>query len=97
MFIVLYRWKLKPGHEAAFVAAWSRVTSLLKKDRHSLGARLHEGNDGLWYSYAQWPSAEAREAAFAQGSVDPVASQLMQDAIAEKLEEIQLTEKGSYL
>jgi hypothetical protein len=26
MFIVLYRWRLHPGMEDSFVAAWSRIT-----------------------------------------------------------------------
>ncbi len=69
-FIVLYRWRLHAGAEHAFVAAWSRVSAVLRAERGSLGSRLHRGSDGIWYSYAQWPSAQAREQAFALGSVD---------------------------
>src|SRR5262245_3082183 len=69
-FVVLYRWRLHPGAEESFAEAWSRVTELLRSERGSLGSRLHRGSDGLWYGYAQWPSAAAREQAFAGPSVD---------------------------
>jgi len=87
-FIVLYRWKLHAGQEQSFVAAWSRVTQLLKAKRGALGSRLHQGSDGIWYAYAQWPTAEAREQAFALGSADPQASAAMREAIAECLPEV---------
>jgi len=89
-FAVLYRWRLHEGAEEAFVAAWSRISERLLAERGSLGSRLHRGQDGLWYSYAQWPSAAARERAFAGGSVDPEASGQMRAAIAETLPEIVL-------
>jgi heme-degrading monooxygenase HmoA len=89
-FVVLYRWRLNEGAEDAFVAAWSRISEGLLAQRGSLGSRLHRGPDGLWYSYAQWPSADARTRAFAAGSVDPVAGAQMRAAIAETLPEIVL-------
>src|SRR5215510_8158633 len=89
-FVVLYRWRLREGMEEAFIAAWSRVSRRYLAECGSLGSRLHRGPDGLWYSYAQWPSAEARERAFAGGPVDPEASATMRSAIAETLPEIVL-------
>jgi hypothetical protein len=89
-FIVLYRWRLHAGAEAAFVAAWSRISAVLLAERGSLGSRLHRGSDGVWYSYAQWPSAHAREQAAALGSVDHEASTAMRDAIAESFPEVVL-------
>jgi hypothetical protein len=88
-FAVLYRWKLRPGMENSFVAAWSRVSERLL-ERGSLGSRLHRGTDGLWYSYAQWPSARSRGEAFAGPPVDAQAVQDMRLAIAEQLPEIVL-------
>jgi heme-degrading monooxygenase HmoA len=82
-FVVIYRWRLHRGREQSFVDAWTRITTLLHEQCGSLGARLHRGADGVWSSYAQWPSARARADAFARGPVDPVASQAMRDAIAE--------------
>ncbi|HJP97040.1 MAG TPA: antibiotic biosynthesis monooxygenase [Rhodanobacteraceae bacterium] len=95
-FVVLYRWRLHPGSEEAFVRAWSRTTELLRT-RGSLGSRLHHGSDGLWYGYAQWPSAQARTEAFALGPVDDWALAEMRRAIAESLREIVLEPLADYL
>jgi len=96
-FIVLYRWRLHPGTEESFVAAWSRVSDLLRSERGSLGSRLHRGDDGLWYSYAQWPSAKARTDAFALGSVDARAGEQMEQAIAERYPEVVLQPAADFL
>ena len=87
-FVVLYRWRLHPGSESSFIEAWSRVSELLRSERGSLGSRLHSASDGLWYSYAQWPSAQARQDAFALGPVDVQAAEAMEHAIAERFPEI---------
>ncbi len=61
---VLYRWKLKPGTEETFRKAWTDGTNVIHKHCGSFGARLHEGADGLFWSYARWPSEAARQACF---------------------------------
>ena len=94
---MLYRWRLHPGSEASFVEAWSRVSDLLLKHRGSLGSRLHRGADGLWYGYAQWPSADARASAFGAESVDPVAAEQMRAAIAESFPEIVLESVSDFM
>jgi [ribosomal protein S5]-alanine N-acetyltransferase len=93
--VVLYRWRLVPGSEASFSEAWSRVTESL---RHagSLGSRLHRGSDGLWYGYAQWPSDETRQRAFAH-QLDPAALAQMRTAIAESYPEVHLEPVADYL
>ncbi|KRG39685.1 hypothetical protein ARC78_14515 [Stenotrophomonas pictorum JCM 9942] len=96
-FAVLYRWRLHSGSESAFIEAWSKVSGLLRSERGSLGSRLHRGADGLWYSYAQWPSAEARDVAFALGSVDPVASAQMAKAVSERFPEIVLDPVADFM
>ncbi len=96
-FVVLYRWRLHEGADESFVKAWSRVSDLLLTERGSLGSRLHRGSDGIWYSYAQWPSAEAREKAFAQGPVDPEARRQMVEAIAESLPELILESVSDFM
>lgn len=96
-FAVLYRWRLHEGAEDAFVRAWSRVSELLRSERGSLGSRLHRGPDGVWYSYAQWPSAEVRDRAFALGPVDAEAAAQMNAAIAESLPELMLDPVADYL
>ena len=94
--VVLYRWRLHPGLEESFIEAWSRVTLLLRTHRSSLGSRLHRGSDGLWYGYAQWPSSEVRELAFAQ-PVDPAASAQMRAVVAESFPELVLEPVSDYL
>ncbi|MEP7157011.1 MAG: antibiotic biosynthesis monooxygenase [Betaproteobacteria bacterium] len=94
---VIYRWRLKPGMESQFVEAWSRITELYMAHRGGLGSRLHTGPDGIWYGYAQWPSAEARAAAFAGEPLDADASVRMRAAVAESLGEIVLTPVADYL
>lgn len=96
-FAVLYRCKLRAGMEASFVEAWSRVSELLLAQRGSLGSRLHRGTDGVWYSYAQWPSAEARDKAFAAGPVDAAAEQQMSAAIAERFPELVLESIADFM
>ena len=95
-FIVLYRWRLHAGAEDAFVQGWSCITELLRS-RGSLGSRLHRGSDGMWYGYAQWPSAQVRKDVFALGPLDETASAQMRAAIAESLPEITLEVKADYL
>lgn len=96
-FAVLYRWRLHPGSEASFVEAWSRLSEHLLQHGGSLGSRLHRGPDGLWYSYAQWPSAEARAAAFRSASGDPAAGEQMRAAIAESLPELVLESVADFM
>ncbi|HEX7709009.1 MAG TPA: antibiotic biosynthesis monooxygenase [Thermoanaerobaculia bacterium] len=96
-FAVLYRWRLKPGAEEVFVEAWSRVSALLQSERGSLGSRLHRGPDEWWYSYAQWPSAEARDRAFEGEPVDAAATARMREAISESLPELILEPVADFL
>ncbi|WP_242110368.1 putative quinol monooxygenase [Luteimonas aquatica] len=85
----LYRWKVKPGMEAQFVQAWTRRTDALRARGGSLGSRLHRGDDGLWYGYAVWPSAQARRDAFAMPADED--GRAMDEAVAERLPEIMLS------
>ena len=90
IFCAIYRWRIHSGMEEQFVRAWSRVTQLLRSERGSLGSRLHRGPDDIWYSYTQWPSADAKAKGLALPSVAPEAWQQLRDAIAESLPEIVL-------
>lgn len=95
--IALYRWRLHPGQEAAFVDAWAQVTRALR-ERGSWGSRLHRGDDGLWYGYAQWPDDATRQAAFAvQDPTLTAAQATMQAAIAERFPPTLLTPVADYL
>jgi hypothetical protein len=92
----LYRWRLHPGAEASFIEAWSRVTALLRSRAGSLGSRLHRGNDGIWYGYAQWPNAQTRQRAFAKAE-DAAALAQMRAGIAESLPEVLLEPVSDFL
>jgi quinol monooxygenase YgiN len=96
-FAVLYRWRIRPELADSFVAAWALITQQLRAQRGGLGSRLHRGPDGVWYAYAQWPSAAAREAAFAGAPIDPAASAEMRAAIIEALPEIPLEPVADFL
>lgn len=87
-FAVLYRWRLVPGLEAAFAESWAAVTDSLRT-RGGRGARLHKAEDGTYWAYAQWPSAEAREKAFSE-PVAVTSVRPMSESIAEGFEEIRL-------
>ncbi|MFS8064243.1 MAG: putative quinol monooxygenase [Luteimonas sp.] len=95
MFVVLYRWRIKPGMEDRFVTAWAGATRSLLA-RGSLGSRLHAGDDGCWYGYAQWPDAQARASAFASEAEQGVGLR-MGECIAESLPEIVLTPVSDFL
>lgn len=96
-FCVLYRARVRPEKEDAYIAAWSRLTLLLRNERGGLGSRLHRGSDGIWYAYAQWPSAQAREDAFRLPALDPSADQAIRDAVIEFFPEILLEPVADHL
>lgn len=95
MFIVLYCWQIKPEKETQFIKAWAEVTDYFLQNWDSLGSRLHRGNDGMFYAYAQWKSAEDRENAFTVVKLE--ASELMKDAIAERFEPLILENVADFL
>jgi heme-degrading monooxygenase HmoA len=97
MFVVLYRWRIQDGREDEFVEAWSRNSEIYVREFGSLGSRLYQGSDGLWYSYAQWPSEQARKEAFSNGTADADASARMQRAIAESFPPVILDVQADFL
>jgi heme-degrading monooxygenase HmoA len=96
MFIVLYRWRIKPELEDQFVEAWSQATEYYRENHGSLGSRLHRGSDGFFYGYAQWKSAEDRRKAF-EFPANSEAGARMREAIAESFTEIILENLSDYL
>ncbi|CAB5641752.1 Antibiotic biosynthesis monooxygenase [Serratia marcescens] len=63
MFIAIYQFSVKPGHEHAFRQAWLALTQGIYLQRGSLGSRLHRDMGGKFIGYAQWPSRVAWESA----------------------------------
>ena len=96
MFVILYRWRINPEKEAQFVEGWSEITDYYRENFDSLGSRLHRGDDGIFYAYAQWKSAEQRESAF-QNSPKSEAGKLMREAIEESFPEVRLEILSDYL
>jgi len=62
MFTVIYRWRLEPGTDAAFIGAWRNRTEKIYAARGSYGSRLHREPDGTYCAIALWPSQAAWEA-----------------------------------
>lgn len=89
MFCVIYRWRIKPELEEQFIASWTAITHFYIEERGGWGSRLHLGEDGLFYAYAQWKSVEAREKAFENVPEMPERIK-MREAIVESLPEIRL-------
>lgn len=87
MICVIYRWRIEPELEEQFIAGWKAITRFYVEERGGWGSRLHRGNDGLFYAYAQWQSAEAREKAFQNVPEMPERIK-MREAIIESLPEI---------
>ena len=96
MFVVLYRWRVKPYLERQFVAAWSEITSYYREHCGSLGSRLHRGSDGIFYSYAQWKCATDRDVAFAN-KTNSDGGERMREAIEESFPEIVLETVADYV
>ncbi len=91
----LYRWRLHADRESDFVAAWSEATRVLR-ELGSFGLRLHRGDDGWWYGYAQWPDATTRARAFARTDGDAVYER-MRAAVVETLPVIALDPVADYV
>jgi len=89
-FAVIYRWRIRDGHEDRFQRAWATLTEALKARRGALGSRVHQGEDGLWIAYAQWPDRDAWAASRESGSVDEGASATMAESVAESFAPITL-------
>ena len=89
-FCVVNRFKVRPGLETEFEAAWLKLTKAYKRDRGGLGSRLHRAGDGLWVAYAQWPNKQMWEESRALGPPDTAAGQAMAQSVEERLDAILL-------
>jgi heme-degrading monooxygenase HmoA len=63
-FVAIYRWRVTPEAEAGFRERWHAGTLRLRA-LGGLGSALTRADTGEWVGIALWPSAEARQAAFA--------------------------------
>lgn len=85
MFVAAYWWKVHPGKEDQFRAAWRRGTELIQQRYGSLGSRLHRDEDGRFIGVAEWPDRSSWQAAFDARMVydEPATRAAFVDAIAE--------------
>jgi heme-degrading monooxygenase HmoA len=97
MIAILYSWRIKPNKEQQFIESWSQVTEFLRDKRGSLGSRLHRGNNGLFYGYAQWKSDEERQNAFQHSTEISDSIEKMRDSIEESFAEIMLEPIADFL
>jgi heme-degrading monooxygenase HmoA len=90
VLIIMYRWRLKEGHEAIFREGWREMTESIYRLRGSKGSRLHRAEDGTWVAYAQWPDEETWRRAREAGSANEAAAQKMREGSAELISEERL-------
>jgi quinol monooxygenase YgiN len=83
MFIALYRWKVKEGHEQNCLEGWHRRTQEIYRQYGSLGSRLHQAEDGTWVAYAQWPDRQTYDAAQSIPVIDSEARTMFRESIEE--------------
>ena len=85
MFVAVYWWRVHPGKEEQFRAAWRRGTELITARYGSFGSRLHREADGRFVGVAEWPDEATWRAAFEAKMVydEPETRRFFLDAIAE--------------
>lgn len=89
MFVAAYWWKVHPGKEAQFRAAWRRGTALIQAKYGSFGSRLHRDDQGRFIGVAEWPDRATWQAAFDAKMVydEPETRAAFVDAIADAARE----------
>ena len=89
MFVAVYWWKVHPGKEAQFRAAWRRGTALIQAKYGSLGSRLHRDGQGRFIGVAEWPDRATWQAAFVAKMIydEPETRAAFVDAIADAARE----------
>lgn len=89
MFVAAYWWKVHPGKEEQFRAAWRRGTQLIQEKYGSLGSRLHRDADGRFIGVAEWPDKATWQKAFDAKMTydDPKTRQAFVEAISDTAEE----------
>jgi heme-degrading monooxygenase HmoA len=85
VFVAVYWWRVHPGKEEQFRAAWRRGTELIAERYGSHGSRLHRDQDGRFIGVAEWPDEATWRAAWDAKMAydDPETRAAFVDAIAE--------------
>jgi heme-degrading monooxygenase HmoA len=90
VFAVLYRWRVKPGTDAAFRDAWRSATESIRMRYGTGGSRLHRTDEGEFMAYAVWPSRDTWVEARKLPSANPEAGAKMRDCIEESFPSVML-------
>lgn len=85
MYVAVYVWRVKPGHEDRFREAWRRGAEAITRLYGSRGSRLHLASDGRFIGYAEWPDEATWRTAFEAKMVydDAEAKAMFVEALAE--------------
>lgn len=86
MFIVVYRWRIHPGREEEFRAAWEELSSQYIQLRGQLDAKLTSGEDDVWVGKAVWGDRDDYILALERGVTDPRVANRMNTCVAEQLD-----------
>lgn len=97
MFIVLYRWELKPEQVKEFKEGWSEIVHRNIEKYGALGSRLHKASDGSWYSYSQWNNRSCWQSAFNLDDSNQTARQKMVNAIIKAYEPVTMAPSLNHL
>jgi starch synthase len=82
MYVVLYRWRIKPEFERSHREGWRQVTEAIRRTWGTAGSRLHRADDGSWIAYAVWPDeATFRRSREVAPAPTPAELQLMLEAL----------------
>ncbi len=86
MFIIIYRWRIHPGRDEEFRAAWEELSQQYMQLRGQLDAKLTQRDDGVWVGKATWPDRESYFLAHERGVPDPAVANRMNSLVTERLE-----------
>jgi heme-degrading monooxygenase HmoA len=89
-FIAIYRWRIRPGCEEQFRAAWHAETIAFRDTWGSYGTRLSRADDGTWVAVAFWPTRARWLAAHRQALELPTAEATLADCVLSKEQELHL-------
>lgn len=90
MFVVVYRWRLKPGCEAQFASDWHKVTLTARENYGSAGSCLFKAHDDTYVAIARWPDRKTRARFFSRKGVDADLRARMKAAIEEDFPPLEL-------
>ena len=91
MYSVLYQWEIVNGKRDEFVSAWEIITEHYLTHHCALGSRLHHVKGDTFAAYAQWPSKQHRNDAFAASDAPTEAINRMQACVMSRLDPIEMS------